>query len=83
MTEFVQLWVYLSSSPLFGLTATLVTHQIATAAYERLDRTPWANLVLWSVLCLGAVLMITGMPYRAGSARLNTQRPEVSGLAAV
>ena len=63
MTEFVQLWVYLSSTPLFGLTATLVTYVIAAAAYERLDRTPWANPVLWSVLCLGAVLMVTGVPY--------------------
>lgn len=63
MTEFVQLWVYLSSTPLFGLTATLVTYVIAAATYERLDRTPWANPVLWSVLCLGAVLMLTGVPY--------------------
>ena len=31
MTEFVQLWVYLSSSPLFGLTATLVTYVIEPA----------------------------------------------------
>ena len=63
MNEFVQLWVYLSSTPLFGLTATLVTYVIAAAVYDRLDRTPWANPVLWSVIALGAVLMVSRTPY--------------------
>ena len=40
MDEFVQLWVYLSSTPLFGLTATLVTYALAQLAYERLGRAP-------------------------------------------
>jgi predicted murein hydrolase (TIGR00659 family) len=63
MADFVQLWVYLSSTPLFGLTATLVVYVLAQALYERVDRAPWANPVLWSVLCLGAVLLATGTAY--------------------
>lgn len=63
MTDFVQLWVYLSSTPLFGLTATLVTYTLAAGLYDRLGRAPWANPVLWSVVCLGGVLVATGTPY--------------------
>jgi predicted murein hydrolase (TIGR00659 family) len=65
MTDFVQLWVYLSSTPLFGLTATLATYVVAAAVYDRLGRTPLANPVLWSVISLGAVLVFTHTPYPA------------------
>lgn len=64
MSEFVQLWVYLSSAPLFGLTATLIVYVIVQAAYERLGHAPWANPVLWTVLALGSVLLATGTPYQ-------------------
>jgi predicted murein hydrolase (TIGR00659 family) len=63
MPDFVQLWVYLSSTPLFGLTATLVTYVIAQAIYARLGHKPLANPVLWSVIVIGAVLWITRTPY--------------------
>jgi predicted murein hydrolase (TIGR00659 family) len=63
MTDFVQLWVYLSSTPLFGLTATLVAYVVASTLYDRLQRPPWANPVLWSVICIGGVLLATGTPY--------------------
>lgn len=63
MTDFVQLWVYLSSTPLFGLTATLATYCLATLLYDRVGRAPWANPVLWSVLCIGGALLATGTPY--------------------
>jgi predicted murein hydrolase (TIGR00659 family) len=63
MAEFVELWVYLASTPLFGLTATVVTYVIAQAVYERLDQAPWANPVLWSVVAIGSVLVATGIPY--------------------
>lgn len=63
MPDFVQLWVYLASAPLFGLTATLVTYVLASAIYDRLDRAPWANPVLWSVVCIGSVLVVTGTSY--------------------
>ena len=63
MADFVQLWVYLAATPLFGLTATLLTYVAAQAFYERMGRAPWANPVLWSVLVLGCVLAATGTPY--------------------
>lgn len=63
MTDFVQLWVYLASTPLFGLTATLVVYVLAAAAYERSGRAPWANPVLWSVVCLGLLLIGTRTSY--------------------
>jgi len=63
MPDFVQLWVYLSSAPLFGLTATLVVYLLAQRFYAAMDQAPWANPVLWSVLSLGAGLLATGVPY--------------------
>jgi predicted murein hydrolase (TIGR00659 family) len=63
MPRFVELWVYLSASPLFGLTATLVVYVLAQAAYARLQQAPWANPVLWSVACIAAVLLATGVSY--------------------
>ena len=63
MTDFVQLWVYLSSTPLFGLTATLVVYVLAQAFYARMDQAPWANPVLWSVVTLAAGLTATGTAY--------------------
>jgi putative effector of murein hydrolase len=63
MSDFVQLWVYLSSTPLFGLTATLATYVLAQGLYERVGRAPWANPVLWSVLAIGGVLLLTNTTY--------------------
>lgn len=63
MTDFVQLWVYLSATPLFGLTATLVVYACAQAIYERLERAPLANPVLWSVVALACLLTISGTTY--------------------
>jgi predicted murein hydrolase (TIGR00659 family) len=63
MDKFVHLWVYLSATPLFGLTATLVTYVLAHAVYVRVDQAPWANPVLWTVLALVALLALTGTPY--------------------
>ncbi|MES2425090.1 MAG: LrgB family protein, partial [Pseudomonadota bacterium] len=61
--DFVALWVYLSATPLFGLTATLVVYLLAQAVYARLGQPPWANPVLWTVLALASVLLATGVPY--------------------
>ncbi len=63
MADFVQLWVYLSATPLFGLTATLAVYVLAQLAYARLGQPPWANPVLWTVLALAAGLLATGVPY--------------------
>lgn len=63
MPKFVELWVYLSSTPLFGLTATLVVYVLAQAAYVRLRQAPWANPVLWTVIMIAAGLLATGVSY--------------------
>ena len=62
-TDFVQLWVYLSATPLFGLTATITLYVLAQMVYQRLGQPPWANPVLWTVLALAALLLATGTPY--------------------
>ncbi len=63
MQDFVQLWVYLSATPLFGLSATLATYTLAQMVYQRLEQPPWANPVLWTVLALAALLLATDTPY--------------------
>ena len=63
MPRFVELWVYLSATPLFGLTATLVVYLLAQAAYTRLGSAPWANPVMWSVVTLAVLLTLTGVSY--------------------
>lgn len=63
MPKFVELWVYLSATPLFGLTATLVVYVLAHGLYVRAGQAPWANPVLWTVACIAAVLLATGVPY--------------------
>ena len=63
MASFVELGGYLASTPLFGLTATLVVYVLAQAAYARLGQAPWANPVLWSVAVLALGLLLTGVSY--------------------
>lgn len=63
MQNFVQLWVYLSSTPLFGLTATMAVYVLAHAFYTARQQAPWANPVLWTVVVIAGVLLLTGIPY--------------------
>ncbi len=63
MQNFVELWVYLSATPLFGLTATLTVYVLAQAVYVHLGQAPWANPVLWTVVALALLLGATGTPY--------------------
>ena len=63
MNDFVQLWVYLSTTPLFGLTATLLAYLLAQAVYQSVGQAPWANPVLWTVLLLALVLTFSGTAY--------------------
>ena len=63
MHEFVDLWIYLSATPLFGLTATLVIYVLAHTVYVRLDHAPWANPVLWTVVLLAGALLLAGVSY--------------------
>lgn len=63
MPKFVELWIYLSATPLFGLTATLVVYLLAQAIYTRLAQAPWANPVLWSVVTLATLLTLGRVDY--------------------
>ena len=65
MSELVELWLYLSASPLFGLAATVGVYVLAATASAHLGQPPWANPVLWTVLALAALLLASGTPYAA------------------
>ncbi|MFT3800625.1 MAG: LrgB family protein [Burkholderiaceae bacterium] len=64
MADFVELWVYLSATPLFGLTATLTVYLVAQAIYLRVGQAPWANPVLLSIIILGGGLSVSGVSYQ-------------------
>ena len=55
--------VYLSASPLLGLTITLVAYGLAYRLYLRTGSSPWANPVVTSVALLIGVLVLTGSTY--------------------
>ncbi len=59
-----ELWVYLSASPLLGLTVTLVAYQGAYWIYRRSGMNPLANPVLIAVSGLVALLLATGTSYQ-------------------
>lgn len=58
-----QTWVYLSATPLFWLTMTLLAYQIAHWIYRRCGAHPIANPVLIAVVLLLVLLTLTGTPY--------------------
>jgi predicted murein hydrolase (TIGR00659 family) len=64
VSDFVELWIYLSATPLFGLTASLSVYVVAHTLYFRLNQTPLANPVLWSVVVLAGLLHLTHTPYQ-------------------
>lgn len=57
-------WVYLSATPLLGLTATLVVYQGAYWVYRRANFHPLLNPVAISVAALVSILTVTGTPYQ-------------------
>lgn len=57
------IWVYLSASPLLGLTVTLVAYGLAYRVYLKANSSPFVNPVLTSVVMLIALLMLTGTTY--------------------
>ncbi len=60
-----ELWVYLSTSPLLGLTLTLLAYQAAFWLYKRAGFHPLANPVMLAVAMLGTVLALSDMDYQA------------------
>lgn len=65
MNEFGAFWVYLTASPLVGLTLTVLAYTCAYAVYTRSQFAPLANPVAISVAIIGAVLAVTGIPYQS------------------
>ncbi len=59
-----EVWVYLSTTPLLGLTVTLIAYQAAYWLYRRANFHPFANPVLWAVVGLVALLSLTGTDYQ-------------------
>lgn len=58
-----EIWVYLSTTPLLGLTLTLVAYQCAWWIYQRANQHPLLNPVLIAVVVLVTVLTLTGTDY--------------------
>jgi len=56
-------WVYLATTPLLGLTITLLVYQGAFMLYQRSGFHPLANPVAMAVVALGTLLWATGTPY--------------------
>ncbi|MGE0372554.1 MAG: LrgB family protein [Gammaproteobacteria bacterium] len=62
-TDLADIWVYLSASPLLGLTVTLVAYLAAWHLYQRAGASPLLNPVAVAVGLLIAFLLITDIPY--------------------
>lgn len=63
MTDFAEIWSYLSRAPLLWLTATLAAYLIGDAAFRAAGRRPLVNPVLVAVAVLAPLLWITGTSY--------------------
>jgi predicted murein hydrolase (TIGR00659 family) len=59
----VDFFVYLRSSPLTALTATLVAYQLGVMLQKRCGGSPLANPVLFAVVVLAGTLELTGTSY--------------------
>lgn len=65
MEKLFTLWVYLETTPLLGLAATLLVWQFASALAGRMRGVALANPMLISVVILSCLLLATGTPYAA------------------
>lgn len=63
MSSVQETWVYLSTSPLFHLTLTLVAFQATSWVFEKGGRNPLLNPVLGAVVLVVAVLLLTKTDY--------------------
>jgi predicted murein hydrolase (TIGR00659 family) len=64
LDELIHIWVYLTGSPLAGLTLTLVAYCIGYWLYARSGLNPLANPVLIAVVLIAGGLMLTRTPYK-------------------
>ena len=65
MTGVAQLWVYLQTTPLLGLAATLIAWEIASHVSRFARGHVLANPMLVSIVLLAGLLLLTDTPYRA------------------
>lgn len=63
MTDFAEIWSYLSQGPLLWLTATLAAYAVGDACFRASGRRPWVNPVLIAVAQMAVLLGLTGTPY--------------------
>ncbi|GAB3423133.1 LrgB family protein [Massilia agilis] len=63
-SEITSFWVYLSASPLLGLTLTLCAYVVAHAIFVRARFSPLANPVAIAVALIALVLAGSGMSYQ-------------------
>lgn len=63
MTDFAEIWIYLSRGPLLWLTATLAAYWVGDALYQAAGRRPIVNPVLIAVVLLAGLLWATATPY--------------------
>jgi predicted murein hydrolase (TIGR00659 family) len=63
MTDFPDIWSYLSRGPLLWLTATLAAYAVGDACFRAASRRPLVNPVLIAVAILAALLKLTATPY--------------------
>jgi predicted murein hydrolase (TIGR00659 family) len=61
--ELGDVWVYLSTSPLLGLTLTLVAYQLADRLHVRAGRHPLLNPVAVAIAMIVLILWATGTAY--------------------
>lgn len=62
--DMMQLWVYLSSTPLLWLTLTLMAYQFGTWIFRRFGCSQLLNPVLTSVIALVILLKVSGTDYQ-------------------
>jgi predicted murein hydrolase (TIGR00659 family) len=63
MTEFAEIWSYLSETPLLWLAATLGAYVIGDGLSRASGRKPYVNPVLIAVAILAVILRASGTPY--------------------
>ena len=61
--DFTEIWVYLSTTPLLGLTITLAAYLVGTWLFKNSGNNPLINPVLIAVTAIVALLWATDTPY--------------------
>ena len=59
----IEIWVYLSGSPLLALFITLAAYQIGLFVYQRSNQSPMANPVAIAVILVASFIKFIDMPY--------------------